>query len=126
MSTNEYDVDFTIKAATTQPPQPYSVRFQGGAGLKFNPDGSATFSGDADEAARMFFDCVIRNWSQYREGFQEKLTAAEKRIAELEARAVELPLPGCTYADHSYPAYTKRQVLNLLAAAGITVKGDSE
>ncbi|MDI3361176.1 ead/Ea22-like family protein [Lelliottia sp. V89_10] len=54
----------------------------------------------------------------------DKFREAEKRIAELEARAVELPLPGCTYADHSYPAYTKRQVLNLLAAAGITVKGE--
>lgn len=53
------------------------------------------------------------------------LEAAEKRIAELESRTVNLPLPSCTYADHSYPAYSKRQVISLLESLGITVvEGD--
>lgn len=53
------------------------------------------------------------------------LEAAEKRIAELESRTVKLPLPSCTYADHSYPAYSKRQVISLLESLGITVvEGD--
>ena len=65
----------------------------------------------------------------------ENLTEAERqaylglirdrdaRIAELEPRTVtiELPLPSCTYADHSYPAYSKQQVVNILATAGIQV-----
>ncbi|HBV6178798.1 TPA: hypothetical protein MD270_000988 [Klebsiella pneumoniae] len=53
------------------------------------------------------------------------ITAAEKRIAELESRTVKLPLPSCTYADHSYPAYSKRQVISLLESLGIIVfEGD--
>lgn len=48
-----------------------------------------------------------------------------KRIAGLESRTVKLPLPSCTYADHSYPAYSKRQVISLLESLGITVvEGD--
>ena len=49
----------------------------------------------------------------------------DSRIAELESRTVKLPLPSCTYADHSYPAYSKRQVISLLESLGITVvEGD--
>ncbi|HBQ5556839.1 TPA: ead/Ea22-like family protein [Klebsiella variicola] len=55
----------------------------------------------------------------------DKFREAEKRIAELESRIVKLPLPSCTYADHSYPAYSKRQVISLLESLGITVvEGD--
>lgn len=49
------------------------------------------------------------------------LGAAEKRIAELEAREVTLPRPVCTYADHSYPAYSERQVVALLESLGIRI-----
>lgn len=44
-----------------------------------------------------------------------------KRISDLESCTVKLPLPACTYADHSYPAYTKQQVLSLLESLGVTV-----
>ncbi|RZA27323.1 MAG: hypothetical protein EOP02_10380 [Proteobacteria bacterium] len=27
-----------------------------------------------------------------------------------------LPLPDCTYADHSYPAYSRKRVLEIIAA----------
>ncbi|HFO2758413.1 TPA: hypothetical protein ACHJKB_001269 [Klebsiella variicola] len=50
-----------------------------------------------------------------------EIAALRQRIAELESRAVKLPLPSCTYADHSYPAYSKRQVISLLESLGITV-----
>ncbi|MDH2674336.1 ead/Ea22-like family protein [Klebsiella quasipneumoniae] len=54
-----------------------------------------------------------------------EIAALRQRIAELESRAVKLPLPSCTYADHSYPAYSKRQVISLLESLGITVvEGD--
>ncbi|WIC11196.1 hypothetical protein QM040_10785 [Escherichia coli] len=54
----------------------------------------------------------------------DEVTAQRQRIAELEARAVTLPRPACTYADHSYPAYSERQVLSLLEALGIRINGE--
>lgn len=36
-------------------------------------------------------------------------------------KTLTLPTPACTYADHSYPAYTKQQVLTMLEALGVTV-----
>ncbi|HBQ7720429.1 TPA: DUF3850 domain-containing protein [Klebsiella pneumoniae] len=44
---------------------------------------------------------------------QERRKAAAKNIT--------LPTPACTYADHSYPAYTKQQVLTMLESLGVTV-----
>ncbi|EPT2445163.1 ead/Ea22-like family protein [Enterobacter hormaechei] len=52
----------------------------------------------------------------------DELEAAEKRIAEPEVREVTLPRPACTYADHSYPAYSERQVVSLLESLGIRIK----
>ncbi|WP_311766311.1 DUF3850 domain-containing protein [Klebsiella sp. K4-170] len=37
------------------------------------------------------------------------------------AKTITLPTPACTYADHSYPAYTKQQVLTMLESLGATV-----
>lgn len=50
-----------------------------------------------------------------------EIAALRQRIAGLESRTVKLPLPSCTYADHSYPAYTKQQVLTMLESLGVTV-----
>lgn len=50
-----------------------------------------------------------------------EIAALRQRIAGLESRTVKLPLPSCTYADHSYPAYSKRRVISLLESLGITV-----
>ena len=59
------------------------------------------------------------------EGVRRMVADYRQRIAELESRTVKLPLPSCTYADHSYPAYSKRQVISLLESLGITVvEGD--
>ncbi|EMC4201854.1 hypothetical protein VEL36_004184 [Cronobacter sakazakii] len=54
------------------------------------------------------------------------LEAAEKRNAELEARTVTLPRPACTYADHSYPAYSEKQVVELLESLGINLETGGE
>ncbi|WP_188246623.1 hypothetical protein [Serratia marcescens] len=42
------------------------------------------------------------------------------------ATPVRLPRPACTYADHSYPAYSRNQVEEILSSAGMcfTVEGD--
>lgn len=61
----------------------------------------------------------------------QALKAAEQRIAELEAKLatpVRLPRPSCTYADHSYPAYSRKQVEEILTSAGMcfTVEGDEQ
>ncbi|WP_407632775.1 hypothetical protein [Klebsiella pneumoniae] len=42
-------------------------------------------------------------------------------LSSLESRTMKLPLPSCNYADHSYPAYTKQQVLTMLESLGVTV-----
>ncbi|WP_435952682.1 hypothetical protein [Dryocola sp. BD626] len=44
-------------------------------------------------------------------------------ISGHEARppCVKLPTPGCTYADHSYPAYSEKQVRSILAGIGVIV-----
>ncbi|EMC4372004.1 UNVERIFIED_ASMBLY: hypothetical protein E7W53_12765 [Cronobacter sakazakii] len=54
------------------------------------------------------------------------LEAAQKRNAELEARTVMLPRPACTYADHSYPAYSEKQVVELLESLGINLETGGE
>ncbi|EPT7056385.1 hypothetical protein ACVR2G_004349, partial [Cronobacter sakazakii] len=43
---------------------------------------------------------------------------ARCHVAELESRKVALPRPACTYADHSYPAYSEKQVVELLESLG--------
>ncbi|HIE8862685.1 TPA: ead/Ea22-like family protein [Klebsiella quasipneumoniae subsp. similipneumoniae] len=61
----------------------------------------------------------------YADAAEMEIAALRQRIAGLESRTVKLPLPSCTYADHSYPAYSKRQVISLLESLGITVvEGD--
>lgn len=64
---------------------------------------------------------ICATWRKTAEANSEKLEKAQQRIAGLESRTVKLPLPSCTYADHSYPAYTKQQVLTMLESLGVTV-----
>ncbi|MEB8591554.1 ead/Ea22-like family protein [Cronobacter sakazakii] len=54
------------------------------------------------------------------------LESAQKRNAELEARTVTLPRTACTYADHSYPAYSEKQVVELLESLGINLETGGE
>lgn len=93
-------------------------------------------------------------WESWQAAHSEKLEAAEKRIAELEAREVQLPKPHayliwiqagyapddywddvsvshsekdkCCDGSDRYPVYARWEIEEVLAAAGITVKGDSE
>nr|WP_109212669.1 hypothetical protein [Klebsiella michiganensis] len=64
-------------------------------------------------------------WTNVR-GAQDLLAAADG-LRELQerrkaaAKTITLPTPACTYADHSYPAYTKQQVLTMLGSLGVTV-----
>ncbi|ELY3977887.1 hypothetical protein C3D71_08575 [Cronobacter sakazakii] len=66
-----------------------------------------------------------RGWQEAHEQ-EARAEAAEKRIAELEARTVTLPRPVCTYADHSYPAYSEKQVVDLLESLGINFETGGE
>ncbi|MEB7601376.1 hypothetical protein [Raoultella terrigena] len=69
-------------------------------------------------------------WTDVR-GAQDLLTAADG-LRDLQERrkaarkTITLPKPACTYADHSYPAYSKRQVVCLLASLGVTVAEGGE
>ena len=70
------------------------------------------------------YACNLK-WTNVR-GAQDLLTAADG-LRELQerrkaaAKTITLPTPACTYADHSYPAYTKQQVLTMLESLGVTV-----
>ncbi|EIZ5006009.1 hypothetical protein [Klebsiella pneumoniae] len=70
------------------------------------------------------YACNLK-WTNVR-GAQDLLTAADG-LRELQerrkaaAKTITLPAPACTYADHSYPAYTKHQVLTMLESLGVTV-----
>lgn len=59
-------------------------------------------------------------------GHVSGLKAATNRSEELAARTVTLPRPACTYADHSYPAYSEKQVIDLLKSAGINLETGGE
>lgn len=57
--------------------------------------------------------------------------SAQAEIAHLKtllATPVRLPRPACVYADHSHPAYSRKQVEEIIATAGLrfTVEGDEQ
>ncbi|WP_201884802.1 hypothetical protein [Serratia ureilytica] len=71
------------------------------------------------------------DWCHSAKKRKDLLEDANKRIAELEAKLatpVRLPRPACTYADHSYPAYSRKQVEEIITSAGMrfTVEGDDQ
>ncbi|EOL8979892.1 hypothetical protein ACM92K_003154 [Cronobacter turicensis] len=63
---------------------------------------------------------------QARDFYKRANEAAMKSTAKLDSRAVTLPRPACTYADHSYPAYSEKQVIDLLKSAGINLETGGE
>lgn len=74
------------------------------------------------------------NGSLFVHGDYDSIKAAQAIVLENEslraklATPVRLPRPACTYADHSYPAYSRKQVEEIITSAGMrfTVEGDSE
>ncbi|EBV1494775.1 hypothetical protein DNY71_22570 [Salmonella enterica subsp. enterica serovar Typhimurium] len=66
----------------------------------------------------------------YRVYLEAEIASDEIALAALESNKppleVLLPEPDCTYADHSYPAYSKRQVVALLETLGVKIKEDEE
>lgn len=63
------------------------------------------------------------------DGMEKELRDKDARIEHLEAKLatpVRLPRPACTYADHSYPAYSRKQVEGIITSAEMrfTVEGD--
>lgn len=71
------------------------------------------------------------NWFQMAQKLGEDLDAAEKRIAELEAREVELPKPISVLHRRDFNdvhraiyAYPEAELNAALATAGIGVKGE--
>ncbi|HID9277956.1 TPA: ead/Ea22-like family protein [Serratia marcescens] len=55
-------------------------------------------------------------------GMSEYAKSLERRLAT----PVRLPRPACTYADHSYPAYSRKQVEEIVSSSGMsfTAEGD--
>ncbi|CAI1140393.1 ead/Ea22-like family protein [Serratia ficaria] len=71
----------------------------------------------------------VSDWQRRSEHFVSRFNAAFKSNEELRAKLatpVRLPRPACVYADHSYPAYSRNQVEEILTSAGMcfTVEGD--
>ncbi|HIE1445951.1 TPA: hypothetical protein ACXJF2_000861 [Serratia marcescens] len=63
------------------------------------------------------------------DGMEKELREKDARIEHLEAKLatpVRLPRPACTYADHSHPAYSRKQVEEIITSSGMrfTVEGD--
>lgn len=52
---------------------PYVISFQGGSKLTLNPDGTATFEGNADDAAQQFFDNVIKLHNQQYQALEKNI-----------------------------------------------------
>ncbi|HGF9793080.1 TPA: hypothetical protein ACNH95_002084 [Klebsiella quasipneumoniae] len=60
----------------------------------------------------------------YQKALHDSMMLALEELQERRkaaAKTITLPTPACTYADHSYPAYTKQQVLTMLESLGVTV-----
>ncbi len=60
---------------------------------------------------------AIRHLTDATTALQAELQERRKAAA----KTITLPTPACTYADHSYPAYTKQQILTMLESLGVTV-----
>jgi len=54
------------------------------------------------------------------------IIAAPDKEAKRSQPVVKLPKPDCTFADHSYPAYSKKAVIALLDSVGVSIKPDKE
>lgn len=75
---------------------------------------------------------IIARQEKWIKGIEEAMIAAADRAKsaeqalllerQKETRSIALPRPTCTYADHSYPAYSERQVVALLESLGITLQ----
>lgn len=60
----------------------------------------------------------------YQKALHDSMMLALEELQERRkaaAKTITLPTPACTYADHSYPAYTEQQVLTMLESLGVTV-----
>ncbi|MEG6453284.1 ead/Ea22-like family protein [Enterobacter cloacae] len=129
------DIRALREAAEKATPGRIGDRIDGSGSIKyqcFGNDGSLVlqtdhknmeygFIGENSEADELFFRLCDPTTLL---ALLDELEAADKRIAELEAREVTLPRPVCTYADHSYPAYSERQVVALLESLGIRINGE--
>lgn len=82
---------------------------------------------EAADELNKHLELAIRKAEGCSEALRRKAEAAEKRIAELEARSVTLP-PTFWYEhddlSRDIPVLDKRLVKKALRAAGITVKGE--
>ena len=75
-------------------------------------------------SVRLARDNAERADNRIDHSFYHALTIALEELQERRKAAtktITLPTPACTYADHSYPAYTKQQILTMLESLGVTV-----
>lgn len=69
--------------------------------------------------------CVERFYSEdYVLFLLSELEASRKQFSQLVKNSPEvaLPKPACVYADHSYPAYSRKQVEGILESLGVGIK----
>lgn len=73
-------------------PQPLNITFTDGSQLSFPVSGKASFTGDVEESARVFFDAVIRRRDSQLEAERQRADDAVKEIQqgkEVGARAIK-------------------------------------
>lgn len=86
---SEYIVNFIggesymILKASPISEQPFNISFHDGSKLTFNPCGKSTFTGNADEAATLFFECVIEQYDHTRKALLEKLESDKQTLRRL-------------------------------------------
>lgn len=67
------------------------------------------------------YNVKLREWNA---GLAQESCELQAKLAT----PVRLPRPACNYADHSYPAYSRKQVEEIISSAGLrfTVEGDEQ
>jgi hypothetical protein len=69
-----------MKLIEIQPPDPMTIAFHGGSVLSFYNDGRCTFDGNADEAAKLFYEHVAK----VHLGMYKELGLALEHVSALE------------------------------------------
>ena len=76
------DTEGKMYSLAINAPQPLNITFTDGSQLIFPVSGKASFTGDVDESARVFFDAVIRHRDSQLEAERQRADKAELELKQ--------------------------------------------